>query len=178
MILNMESLWIKTEKKLLENSKKINGTIECDVCIIGGGITGITTAYYLSKSGKNVVLLERERLAQKTTGNTTAKITSQHGLFYKYLTDDYGKDYAKRYYEANQEAIEEIAEIIKKENIKCDFERQDAYVFTKSREEIQKIKDEVEAVKEIGGEAEFAENIEPNIKNVLRSNQISKSSNV
>ena len=115
MILNMESLWIKTEKNLLENSKKINGTIECDVCIIGGGITGITTAYYLSKSGKNVVLLERERLAQKTTGNTTAKITSQHGLFYKYLTDDYGKDYTKSYYEANQEAIEEIAEIIEKE---------------------------------------------------------------
>lgn len=169
----MESLWIKTEKNLLENSKKVNGTIECDICIIGGGITGITTAYYLSKSGKNVVLLERERLAQKTTGNTTAKITSQHGLFYKYLIDDYGKDYAKNYYEANQEAIEEIARIVEKENIECDFERQNAYVFTKSREEIQKIKDEVEAVKEIGGEAEFAENIEPNIKNVLRSNQIS-----
>lgn len=174
----MESLWIKTEKNLLENGKKINGTIECDVCIIGGGITGISTAYYLSKSGKSVVLLEREKLAQKTTGNTTAKITSQHGLFYKYLIDNYGKEYATKYYEANQEAIEEIAKIVKEENIKCDFERQDAYVFTKSREEITKIKDEVQAVEEIGGEAEFVENIEPNIKNVLRSNKISKPSHV
>ncbi len=174
----MESLWIKTEKELLENSKKLEGTIESDVCIIGGGITGITTAYYLSKAGKKVVLLEREKLSMRTTGNTTAKITSQHGLFYDYLINDYGEEYAKKYYEANQEAIENIAEIIKKENIECDFERQDAYVFTRSTQEIEKIKKEVQAVKKIEGNAEFVETIEPKIKNVLRSNKISKSSNV
>jgi len=174
----MQSLWIKTGKKLLENSKKINGKIECDICVIGGGITGITTAYYLSKAGKKVALIERESLALKTTGNTTAKITSQHGLFYKYLIDNYGKEYAKEYYDANQEAIENIAKIIEEEKIKCDFERQDSYVFTRKKEEITKIKDEVKSVKDIGGNAEFVETIEPKIKNVLRSNKISKSSNV
>ena len=178
MILNMESLWIKTEKKLLENSKKINGTIECDVCIIGGGITGITTAYYLSKSGKNVVLLERERLAQKTTGNTTAKITSQHGLFYNYLINDYGKDFAKKYYMANQNAIKNIEEIINKENIECDFNKQDAYVFTQDAKQLEKIREEVKTVKAIGGNAEFIERIELKLDNIQRSNKISRTSTI
>lgn len=174
----MESLWIKTQKEILENSKKIEKNEECDVCIIGGGITGITTAYYLSKAGKNVIILERDKIANKTTGNTTAKITSQHGLFYKYLIDNFGKKYARNYYNANQEAIENIAKIIKEENIKCDFERQDAYVFTRNQEEIKKIKDEVQAIKEIEGKAEFIETIELPIKDVLRSNKISEPSNV
>ena len=174
----MESLWTKTQKNILEESKRLNETEECDVCIIGAGITGISTAYYLSKAGKKVIVLERDKIAYKTTGNTTAKITSQHGLFYKYLIDNFSKEYAEKYYNANQEAIENISKIIEEENIKCDFERQDAYVFTRSEEEINKIKDEVQAVKEINGEAEFVENIEIPVKNILGSNKISKPSNV
>ena len=174
----MESLWTKTQKNILEESKRLNETEECDVCIIGAGITGISTAYYLSKAGKKVIVLERDKIAYKTTGNTTAKITSQHGLFYKYLIDNFSKEYAEKYYNANQEAIENISKIIEEENIKCDFERQDAYVFTRSEEEINKIKDEVQAVKEINGEAEFVENIEIPVKNILQSNKISKPSNV
>lgn len=174
----MESLWIKTEKELLEKTESLEGKEEADVCIIGGGITGISVAYYLSKEGKKVVLLEREKLSMKTTGNTTAKITSQHGLFYKYLVDNYGKEYAKNYYEANQGAIENIAKIIEEEDIKCDFGRQDSYVFTRSKEEITKIKDEVNTVKSIGGKADFVETIEPPIENVLRSDKIPKSSYV
>ena len=168
----MESLWIKTEKEILNNSKSLNKEIETEVCIIGGGITGITIAYYLSKAGKKVVILEREKLAYKTTGNTTAKITSQHGLFYKYLVNDFGKEYAKDYYDANQEAIENIAKIVDEEKIECDFNRQDAYVFTRNKQDVSKIKDEVEAVKGIGGEADFLETIELPIENVLRSTKI------
>ena len=74
----MESLWKKTEKRLLEDAKELENDNETEVCIIGGGITGISTAYYLSKAGKKVILLERGELADKATGNTTAKITSQH----------------------------------------------------------------------------------------------------
>lgn len=174
----MESLWKKTEKSLIENGEKLNGNTDTDVCIVGGGITGISTAYNLVKEGKKVVILERDKLANSTTGNTTGKITSQHGLFYKYLITDFGKEYAKTYYDANQEAIENIANIIKEENIKCDFERQDAFVYTRSEEEIQKIKDEVEALREIEGKAEYVSKIDAPINNVLRWNKISKSSDV
>lgn len=122
--------------------------------------------------------MDRAKLASSTTGYTTGKITSQHGLFYKYLIDNYGKDYAKDYYNANQQAIENIANIIQEENIDCDFERQDAYVFTRNERKLSKIKDEIDAVKQIGGEAEFVEEIDATIKNVLRRRKISKSSNV
>lgn len=74
----MESLWKKTENQILENHKTLNKECKADVCIIGGGITGISTAYYLSKQGRKVVILERDYLAERATGNTTAKITSQH----------------------------------------------------------------------------------------------------
>ncbi len=162
----MKSLWNGLEPKILDDKKVLDSNCNADVCIIGGGITGISTAYYLSKSGKKVVVLERDSLADKTTGNSTAKITSQHGLFYKYLLDDYGQDFAKSYYSANQEAISRIKSIIQEEKIDCDFESQDSYVFTQSSREVSNIEDEVKAVKSFGGEAEFVKSIEPNLGNV------------
>lgn len=63
----MESLWKKTENIILEAGKELDKEIETEVCIIGGGITGITTAYELSKRGKKTVILERENLADKAT---------------------------------------------------------------------------------------------------------------
>lgn len=77
----MESLWKKTQQEILVDKKELIEEKKADVCIIGGGITGISTAYCLSKEGKKVVILERDELADKATGNTTAKITSQHRTF-------------------------------------------------------------------------------------------------
>ncbi len=92
-------------------------------------------------------------------GNTTAKITSQHGLFYSYLIQSQGKEKAKQYLEANEQAIQNIEQIIQEEKIDCDFEKKDNYVYTLKQEEIPKIKQEVEAVKSLGFEAEFEQEI-------------------
>ena len=81
----MNSYWIDSYPDILENHQKLDKNIETDICIVGAGITGITCAYYLSKQGFKVVVLDKDKIANHTTGNTTAKITSQHGLFYKYL---------------------------------------------------------------------------------------------
>lgn len=162
----MESLWIAEEKQLLEKTKRLEEVVETEVCIIGGGITGISTAYELSKRSKKVVIIERDKLAEKTTGNTTAKITSQHGLFYDYLIENYGINFAKKYYMANEESIRNIENIIKEENIDCDLESQDAYVFTQDAKEIENIKKEVKAVNAIGGKAEFVQEIQPKLENI------------
>jgi len=159
-------------KGLIPKTEKLEEDIEADVCIIGGGITGISIAYELSKQGKKIVILERDSLADKTTGNTTAKITSQHGLFYDYLIADYGVNFAKKYYQANQEAIKNIEQIVNFENIQCDFERQDAFVFTEDAKELEKIKKEINAVKAIGGEAEFVNKIEAKVRKHSRCNKI------
>lgn len=162
----MESLWKKTEKTLLEDKEELKSQEEAEICIIGGGITGLSTAYYLTKAGKKVILLEREELADKATGNTTAKITSQHGLFYNYLIENNGKDIAKKYYMANQEAIKNIEKIIEEENINCDYKKQSAYVFTQDAKELEKIKKEIKAIEAIGGEAKFVQEIEPKLQNI------------
>ena len=152
----MKSYWINSVKDDKE-FEKLDKNIKTDICIIGGGLTGITTAYNLSKYKIKTVLIDKGRIGRQASGNSTAKITSQHGLIYKYLIDSKGKDFAKKYYEANENAIRNIENIIKKESIDCDFEIQPAYVFTRDIENVQKMKDEVEAVKSFGGKADFIE---------------------
>lgn len=151
----MNSFWLDSR----ENKNKFNKLekdISTDICIVGAGIFGLTCGYYLTKQGYNVVLLEKEKdIASKTTGHTTAKITSQHNLIYEYLIDSLGESMAKKYLYANQNAIENIAKIIEEEKIDCDFERQDSYVYTNNLDELEKIKLENEAVNSLGFKSEF-----------------------
>ena len=156
------SFWLKSYKMKNYDSQAKN--INVDVCIIGGGLTGISTAYYLSKKGYKIALIEKDKLLSKTSGHTTAKITSQHGLFYKYLVDSKGEEFAKKYLEANEIAIKNIEKIIISENIECDFENKSAYVFTQNINEISKIKEEVNTVKKLNVVAcEFVDNIDLNL---------------
>ena len=151
----MNSFWLDS----IENStnfNKLEKDISTDVCIVGAGIFGLTCGYYLTKQGYNVVILEKEPdIASKTTGHTTAKITSQHNLIYKYLIDSLGESMAKKYLYANQDAIENIYQIINDENIDCDFVRQDSYVYTNNLDELEKIKLENKAVNSLGFKSEF-----------------------
>ena len=115
----MNSLWLNENQN--DKFKSLSNNIETDVCIIGAGIFGMTCGYYLSKAGLKVTIVEKDEIGHKTTGHTTAKITSQHGLFYTYLVDIYGESFAKDYLSANQDAIENIKNIINNEKINCDF---------------------------------------------------------
>ena len=163
----MNSFWIDTYPNILDKSKTLDKNLETDVCIIGGGITGTSIAYNLCKKGFNVTILEKDKIAMKTTGHTTAKVTSQHNLFYKYLSDTISNSFAKDYFLANQEAIINIKNIIDENNINCDFEYQDSYVFTTSENDIQKIKDETQVVNSFDFNAEYLDNIPLNISNML-----------
>ena len=149
----MNSYW--NENKETREYPKLNQNIQADVAIIGGGITGVQIAYYLANRGIKAVVLEKDKLCSSTTGGSTGKITSQHGLIYKYLKDINGKEYAKKYYEANEEAKENIIKIINKEKIDCDLERKSAYVFTEVEKEVQEIKQELEYTKKLGIASEF-----------------------
>lgn len=150
----MNSLWIDSIKNY-DRFKKLDTDLETDVCIIGGGIFGITCGYYLTKLGYKVVILEKDLICQKTTGHTTAKITSQHGLFYDYIINSYGKKFAKDYLSANEDAISNIKNIIDEENIKCDFEFQNSYIYTTKKEELKSIKKEIKAVESLEYNCEF-----------------------
>ena len=159
------SYWVDTSKTT--NYPNLDKNIEVDVCVVGAGIVGASTAYFLSnKSNLRIAIIDKDKVCMGVSAHTTAKIASQHGLFYKYLIDEFGKDFAKKYLFSNQEAIEKIKEIVNKEKIDCDFERQDAYVFAASDEEAKKIKDEVNAVNSLGFNAEYLEKINLPINNI------------
>ncbi len=153
----MNSYWVDTSKR--PQFPKLDKDINTDVCIIGAGITGIMTAYMLLNKGMKITLIDKGEICGGVTENTTAKVTSQHGLIYNYLEVTFGQEFAKLYLESNEEAISIIEDIIKKENIDCDFKRTDNYIYTCTDEYLQRIKDEVETVNKLGLEAELIEKI-------------------
>ena len=92
-------------------------------------------------------------------------------MFYDYLINSLGENLAKQYLDANEQAIKNIENIVRKENIDCDFEKADNYVFTQSKDEVKKIKKEVEAVNSLGFNAEFVDTINLPIK-IKEKNEI------
>ena len=101
-----------------------------EVVVIGGGMAGLLTAFFLQKEGKDVLLLEGKKVASGQTGRTTAKITSQHGLKYSNLIKKVGLAKARLYARANEDAINMYERLIDDEGIECDFERVPAYLYS------------------------------------------------
>lgn len=101
----MNSYWSESTKNLEKEYPKLCENIEVDICIVGAGLVGITSAYFLSDSNLKIAIIERDKVCSHVSGHSTAKITSQHNLFYDYLINSYGKDFAKGYLDANEEAV-------------------------------------------------------------------------
>ncbi len=135
--------WIASTEET--NYPKLDQDIEVEVAIIGGGIVGITCAYLLKSEGVKVAVIEADRILQGTTGHSTAKITSQHGLIYARLKNQVGEELAQQYADANEQAIRLVSDTVDELKIDCDFGWRSAYVYTQSEKYLQDIEDEVEA---------------------------------
>ena len=135
-----QSLWLPTDSGF--SSPSIQEPIQCDICIIGGGISGVYTAYSLAKEGFKVVLIEAlPQFANGTTAYSTGKLTVQHNLIYSKLTPEDGKIY----YEANKNAIEKAIS----EN-SGGFTRATSYLYTSTSQVKEKLLNEAEHYKKIG----------------------------
>lgn len=141
----MNSYWIDSVKKI-EKNNKIDKDYNADVCIIGAGICGLSIGYYLARQGLKVIIVEKDMIGSKASGNTTAKITLQHNLIYDYLINSFNEKLALEYFESNKNAISNIKKIIDSENIDCDFEYQPNYIYTTDQNEISKINNEIKAI--------------------------------
>ena len=124
----MLSVW-KNDSKLPE-FEKLRGALKTDVLIIGGGMAGILCAYMLEKEGVDYALVEAETICSGITGNTTAKITSQHGLIYDKLVHEFSVEEARMYLSANEAALEKDRELCA--DIDREFETKDSYVYSLS----------------------------------------------
>jgi glycine/D-amino acid oxidase-like deaminating enzyme/nitrite reductase/ring-hydroxylating ferredoxin subunit len=138
------SVWVDTAPAPRLHPQ-LDGDVRADVAVIGGGIVGITTALLLAEAGSSVVLLEAGRLAGGTSGFTTAKVSSQHGLIYDTLRSKHGLETARRYGEANEAALAWIAARVARDGIDCDFRRQPSFAYVTSARDRQRVEQEAEA---------------------------------
>ncbi|WP_042161655.1 FAD-dependent oxidoreductase [Paenibacillus gorillae] len=157
-----QSYWIETSKER-EPYPKLDHDLEVDVAVIGGGITGVTTAYVLSQQGYKVSLIEAGELLGGTTGHTTAKITAQHDLIYDELISQQGKGKAALYYQAAEEAARFIKQTVDEYNIHCGFSHQNAYLTADTDDGIEKLKKEWAAYQELGIKGDYLDDVPLNI---------------
>lgn len=144
-----QSIW--TNGVQIRQFPQLDGDLKTDVLVVGGGLAGLLCAWQLQKSGVDCVLIEADRIFRGVSANTTAKITSQHGLIYTKLIREFDADTARGYYEANERAIREYRALA--ENCGCDFETKDNYIYsTGLRSELE---EELTALQRIGARADF-----------------------
>lgn len=143
----MNSIWSETIE--LPHFPSLNEDLKTDILIIGGGITGILCAHFLQNAGVDYVLVEGKQICSGVTKNTTAKITSQHGLLYHKLLERFNLEYARKYLEINQMAVEKYRQLC--EGMDCDFEGKSSYVY--SLNDKRKLEKEMQALDKIGFEA-------------------------
>lgn len=123
----MKSIW--SQSCNIRERECLPGNLEVEAVIIGAGMAGILTAFALQEAGCQVVVLDAGQIGSGQTRNTTAKITSQHGMIYQKLTQTLGMDAARQYAQANQSAVRAYEAIIKAKHIDCDFAVRSAYVY-------------------------------------------------
>lgn len=149
----MKSVW--SDHSNIPQFPQLHKDIKTEVLIIGGGMCGVLCAYFLEQKGIDYVLVEGERIGQGITKNTTAKVTSQHGLIYDKLIKNAGIEKAKMYLQSNEDALSKYRELC--QNIKCDFEQKDAYTYSLS--DRKQLEDEVKAVNVLGLKAELVDKL-------------------
>lgn len=149
----MNAIWKNTVR--LPSFEPLKEDIVTDVLIIGGGLAGLLCAYRLQQAGVNYALAEADTICSGITKNTTAKITSQHGLIYDALIGAMGLEKARLYLDANQNALQQYRELCR--DMDCDFQEQDAFVYALN--DRRKIESELEAMHKLHFNAAFEQHL-------------------
>jgi glycine/D-amino acid oxidase-like deaminating enzyme/nitrite reductase/ring-hydroxylating ferredoxin subunit len=134
--LTTQPLW---QEKISKHSfSSLNENIGVEVCIVGGGIAGLSIAYRLLTAGQQVIVLESKQIGGGETGNTSAHLSNALDDRYYQIEKMHGKDKAKLAAESHSKAIDWIEAVIKKEHIHCDFQRIPGYLFNTSERSLAK----------------------------------------
>ena len=137
------SVWMATANTPIQ--PRLRENIRTDVCIIGAGIAGMTTACLLAKEGRSVVVLDDGAIGGGMSGRTTAHLTNAFDDRYMEMEKLHGADGARLIAASHTAAIDKVEQIIREEQIDCGFERLDGYLFTPPNESTDILKDELEA---------------------------------
>ncbi len=127
--------------------------------IIGGGLTGLATAYECSAHTKQIVVVEADQVGFGSSGRNTGKVTFQHGAIYHKIIKTHSQEAAVAYYQAQKEAINTIETIIDSHGIECQKENKSASIYGNSDKGIRQIQAEYEAYQLLGIPCEYQENV-------------------
>lgn len=142
------------------NFPPLDRDLEVDVCVVGGGMAGITAAVLLRRLGRSVCVLEARQVGAQVTGRSNAKITALHGLIYDEMIRAYGRDDAQVYANAQKAAIARIGAFVQEREIDCAFEQAAAVTFTREPSRIEHLKAEAEAARSLGFTAAFLDEVD------------------
>lgn len=137
---------------------ELSNEIEVDVAIVGGGITGITAALQLIKSGKKVAILEADLIGGVTTGSSTGNLYVAVQPFYQNIYSKFDLDTAKTIAQSRKFAIDYIENNVREKNIQCHFHRRPWYAYT-SKDERASLDKEVELFKKMGIQADYTNDL-------------------
>src|SRR3569833_4373010 len=149
------SLWKHSAPRLTYPA--LTQDADVDVCIVGTGIVGITTAYLLLRAGKSVMVLDDGPVGWGETGHTTGHLCTLVDDRYFYLTKVHGADKARLVAESHSAAVDLIESIVQSEVIDCDFERLDGYLFVPRGDAPAPLREELVAAREAGLDVEWLE---------------------
>jgi len=147
----------------LPQFESLSNDLHVDVVVVGAGLTGITTAYLLKQAGVKVALVERARCAAADTGHTTAHLTYITDYRLHQLVKTFGRDGAKAFWEAGIAALDQIAEIVSKQTIDCEFKWVSGYLHGQLAQDDPKdrksLEEDANLAKELGFDVEFVERV-------------------
>lgn len=151
------SLWAKY--LMNDFTTEFDSSSNIDVLIIGGGISGISTAFELKDSNLNVCLIESNKIGSGATSLTTGKITYLQDTIYSDLIGMHNIDVAKKYLESQIYAGNIIKNNINEYSIDCDYIENESYIFAKKEEDKQKIDKEYNFLKQMNVDAQIVDKL-------------------
>ncbi|HEV8080151.1 MAG TPA: FAD-binding oxidoreductase, partial [Chitinophagaceae bacterium] len=154
----LTSLWQHKMPEYISKSKKTGDEI-FDVLIVGGGITGITTALQLQKAGKKCILAEAHTIGFGTSGGTTAHLNTFMDNSYANIEKDFGEDNAQLLASAAREALDLVKKNIKEYAIDCEHSEQEGYLFSQDEKQTKELDDIYDASKKAGCEIRYENKI-------------------
>ncbi|SDR85665.1 FAD-dependent oxidoreductase [Actinopolymorpha singaporensis] len=134
--------------------------LDVDVAVVGGGLVGLTTALLAQRAGLQTVVLEARRLTAGSSGHTTAKVTTQHGLIYAELAKRHGWTAAGQYAAANAAGMELVTDLVERSGIDCRLTRAPSYAYTLDEGRVGELEAEVAAATKVGIAAGMADTAE------------------
>ena len=142
------SVWMQSGEIIVDTA--LTADVTTDVCVVGAGIAGLTTAYLLLKQGKSVVILDDGPVGGGQTERTTAHLSNAIDDRYTEIESWHGAEGAKLAAESHTAAIDTIEAIVAREKIDCDFERLDGFLFSPPESEPSLLENELSAARRAG----------------------------